>query len=82
MLPWSFSEQAAAEKYMPQLQHNMWVVNSKGAVLSAQGIPLDATLVADPARGAPSARLAASLADLATRVTHAWAWRQGGVKTG
>jgi predicted phage-related endonuclease len=24
MLPWSFSEQAAAEKYMPQLQHNMW----------------------------------------------------------
>ena len=26
MLPWSFSEEAAAEKYMPQLQHNMWVV--------------------------------------------------------
>ena len=25
MLPWSFSEEAAAEKYMPQLQHNMWV---------------------------------------------------------
>src|SRR5215470_10269791 len=24
MLPWSFSEVAAAEKYMPQLQHNMW----------------------------------------------------------
>src|SRR5215471_7746270 len=23
MLPWSFSEEAAAEKYMPQLQHNM-----------------------------------------------------------
>ncbi len=34
MLPWSFSEEAAAEKYMPQLQHNMWVVNSKNAVLS------------------------------------------------
>ncbi len=34
MLPWSFSEQAAAEKYMPQLQHNMWVVNSRSAVLS------------------------------------------------
>jgi predicted phage-related endonuclease len=34
MLPWSFSEEAAAEKYMPQLQHNMWVVNSKAAVLS------------------------------------------------
>jgi predicted phage-related endonuclease len=34
MLPWSFSEEAAAQKYMPQLQHNMWVVNSKSAVLS------------------------------------------------
>ncbi len=34
MLPWSFSEEGAAEKYMPQLQHNMWVVNSKSAVLS------------------------------------------------
>jgi predicted phage-related endonuclease len=34
MLPWSFSEEAAAEKYMPQLQHNMWVVNAKAAVLS------------------------------------------------
>jgi YqaJ-like recombinase protein len=26
MLPWSFSEEVAAQKYMPQLQHNMWVV--------------------------------------------------------
>jgi predicted phage-related endonuclease len=34
MLPWSFSEEAAAEKYMPQLQHNMWVVAAKAAVLS------------------------------------------------
>ena len=25
MLPWSFTEEGAAEKYMPQLQHNMWV---------------------------------------------------------
>src|SRR3954447_21206074 len=24
MLPWSFSEESAAEKYMAQLQHNMW----------------------------------------------------------
>ena len=31
MLPWSFSEEAAAEKYMPQLQHNMWVVAAKCA---------------------------------------------------
>jgi predicted phage-related endonuclease len=34
MLPWSFSEAAAAEKYMPQLQHNMWVVSATSAVLS------------------------------------------------
>jgi predicted phage-related endonuclease len=34
MLPWSFSEEAAAEKYMPQLQHNIWVVAARAAVLS------------------------------------------------
>src|ERR1700751_1372553 len=34
MLPWSFSEEAAAGKYMPQLQHNMWVVAARSAVLS------------------------------------------------
>jgi predicted phage-related endonuclease len=34
MLPWSFSEEWAAEKYMPQLQHNMWVTNASTAVLS------------------------------------------------
>jgi predicted phage-related endonuclease len=34
MLPWSFSEEVAAEKHMAQLQHNMWVVNSKTSVLS------------------------------------------------
>jgi predicted phage-related endonuclease len=34
MLPWSFSEEMAAEKYMPQLQHNMWVVAARAAVLS------------------------------------------------
>ncbi len=34
MLPWSFSEEAAAEKYMPQLQHNMWVVATRASVLS------------------------------------------------
>src|ERR1700736_1239441 len=27
MLPWSFSEEGAAEKYMPQVQHSMWVIN-------------------------------------------------------
>ena len=34
MLPWSFSEEAAAEKYMAQLQHNMWVTNATTAALS------------------------------------------------
>jgi predicted phage-related endonuclease len=34
MLPWYFSEEAAAEKYMPQLQHNMWVLAARSAVLS------------------------------------------------
>jgi predicted phage-related endonuclease len=34
MLPWSFSEKAAAEKHMGQLQHNMWVTHLRTAVLS------------------------------------------------
>jgi predicted phage-related endonuclease len=34
MLPWSFTDEAAAEKHMPQLQHNMWVVAARTAVLS------------------------------------------------
>jgi predicted phage-related endonuclease len=34
MLPWQFSEEAAAQKCMPQLQHNMWVVAARAAVLS------------------------------------------------
>jgi predicted phage-related endonuclease len=34
MLPWTFSEEAAAEKHMAQLQHNMWVANTRSAALS------------------------------------------------
>jgi predicted phage-related endonuclease len=34
MLPWSFSEEFAADKYMAQLQHNMWVTNARMAALS------------------------------------------------
>lgn len=34
MLPWSFSEEHACEKHMAQLQHNMWVANSRRASLS------------------------------------------------
>src|SRR5947208_679827 len=51
MLPWGFSEKAAAEKYMPQLQHNMWVVASRSAVLSVitgGGKWVEITTHADP----------------------------------
>jgi predicted phage-related endonuclease len=34
MLPWTFSEEAAAAKHMAQLQHNMWVANFRTGVLS------------------------------------------------
>jgi hypothetical protein len=33
-LPRAFSEVAAAEKHMAQLQHNMWVTNSRSAIPS------------------------------------------------
>jgi hypothetical protein len=51
MLPWSFSEGAAAEKYMAQLQHNMWVTNAKTAALSiitGGGKWVEIAIVADP----------------------------------
>ncbi|MET4290688.1 putative phage-related endonuclease [Bradyrhizobium sp. LB8.2] len=32
--PWNFSEDAAADKHMAQLQHNIWVVAARAAVLS------------------------------------------------
>jgi predicted phage-related endonuclease len=34
MLPWSFSEEGASQKYMAQLQHNMWVTHLRSSVLS------------------------------------------------
>jgi hypothetical protein len=34
MLPWTFSEEAAAGKHMAQLQHNMWVTHARSAALS------------------------------------------------
>ena len=51
MLPWAFSEEAAAEKHMPQLQHNMWVTEAKSSVLSiitGGGKWVEITLPADP----------------------------------
>ena len=51
MLPWNFSEGAAAEKHMAQLQHNMWVTTSRTAVLSiitGGGKWVEMTIPADP----------------------------------
>src|SRR6476619_6512676 len=51
MLPWSFSEELAAEKNMAQLQHNMWVTASRTAVLSlitGGGKWVEMTIPADP----------------------------------
>src|SRR5207302_2335197 len=51
MLPWSFSEEAAAEKHMAQLQHNMWVINSRLAALSVitgGGKWVEISISADP----------------------------------
>jgi predicted phage-related endonuclease len=51
MLPWAFSEEAAATKHMAQLQHNMWVIQSRSAVLSiitGGGKWVEITVRADP----------------------------------
>jgi hypothetical protein len=51
ILPWTFSEEAAAEKHMAQLQHNMWVTASRTAVLSiitGGGKWVEMTIPADP----------------------------------
>jgi predicted phage-related endonuclease len=51
MLPWSFSEEGAAENHMAQLQHNMWVVGSRTSVLSVitgGGKWVEITIHADP----------------------------------
>jgi predicted phage-related endonuclease len=51
MLPWTFSEEMAAEKHMAQIQHNMWVTASRTAVLSiitGGGKWVEITIPADP----------------------------------
>jgi predicted phage-related endonuclease len=50
-LPWSFSEETAVEKYMAQLQHNMWVTQSRLSVLSiitGGGKWVEITIPVDP----------------------------------
>jgi hypothetical protein len=59
MLPWSFSEESAAEKYMAQLQHNMWVTNAKLAALSiitGGGKWVEISIAADPLISISSSR--------------------------
>jgi predicted phage-related endonuclease len=51
MLPWTFSEEAAAEKHMAQLQQNMWVATARSAVLSiitGGGKRVELSVHADP----------------------------------
>jgi len=51
MLPRAFSEEAAAEKHMAKLQHNMWVIQSRSTVLSIitdGGKWVELTIHADP----------------------------------
>jgi predicted phage-related endonuclease len=51
MLPWTFSEEGAAEKHMAQLQHNMWVADARSSVLSiitGGGKWVEMTIFADP----------------------------------
>jgi predicted phage-related endonuclease len=51
MLPWSFTEEGAAEKYGAQLQHNMWVIAARTAALSVitgGGKWVEITTHADP----------------------------------
>ena len=51
MLPWSFSEEAAAEKHMAQLQHNMLVAGVRKSVLSiinGGGKWVELSIEADP----------------------------------
>ena len=51
MLPWSFSDEAAVEKHMAQVQHNMWVTHLRTSVLSiitGGGKWVEMTIPADP----------------------------------
>lgn len=86
MLPWTFSEEAAAEKHMAQLQHNMWVTNSRSAVLSiitGGGKWVEMTVNADPSistyfspqkRSSGAASWTASLLvySASSRLAHDW----------
>jgi predicted phage-related endonuclease len=51
MLPWSFSEEGAAQKHIAQLQHSMWVTNARISILSiitGGGKWVEISISADP----------------------------------
>ncbi|MCG2633016.1 YqaJ viral recombinase family protein [Bradyrhizobium sp. WYCCWR 13023] len=51
MLPWGFTEEAAADKHMAQLQHNMWVTAARAAVpsiITGGGKWIEIKIHADP----------------------------------
>jgi hypothetical protein len=53
MLPWSFSEEAAAEKYMAQVQHNLWVSHlrtSVSSIITGGGKWVEIAIPMDPPR--------------------------------
>jgi hypothetical protein len=89
MLPWSFSEEFAAEKYMAQLQHNMWVTNARMAVLgrSALSAPVadrgEEVLALRPVRGHPASvrrRAAAAAHRGGAHRRHGFLKHMGGVR--
>jgi hypothetical protein len=43
MMPWSFSEEGAAEKYIRQFQNNMWVTDVKEVAAAASSLRSDRT---------------------------------------
>jgi hypothetical protein len=47
MLPWSFSEEAAADKHMAQLQHNMLVAGVR-SIINGGGKWIELSIEADP----------------------------------
>jgi putative phage-type endonuclease len=85
MLPWSFSEEAAAEKYMAQVQHNMWVTHLRTSVLSIIIITAAANGLRSPFRWTRSIspfwcrrkRSSGAASNPAKSHTSSWQSRQG-----
>ena len=85
MLPWSFSEEAAAEKHMAQLQHNMWVTHLRSVGALDHHRRRQVGRDHDPSRSALSAPSCSTaekkfwrcVADPASRLTSSMPSRRG-----